>query len=760
MTEVSVEQKTPHDFVLNEKQAAKVETPFEKTMNRYPSAVLVAELVNDMESMPLLWRFAGTIHLLAIVSIVAYFNDGAPIDLAQVQKDAKLLEKANSHEVNSSASGDQKNVDTSVPQTFEVPRGKTAFKKFFHACRRVNPLYCILPMSFVSILICLDLASNVLKKSPHLHSLWKHAYATMARNFADPRWIRDFSLDIRPLILTWLCLVPPIGIFLSLCNACNTIFKSITQKKETGQIGLVRTDDCLVIRQQVDEKRHAPQEFYNSIWFNPVVALPYLLAVPTSITLTIYFRLGIDTLLGNPSSSPHFHTVFVIIGLYIYGLAWCLSTLFFRSYFTFCWNFTSPEYDLEVYPDRIKKLPVKGWFLDFMRLATREPASQILWTDVCSVKYNSGRLPATEIKPEVPLFVVLRKVALLFESLATKMEIHNDFLEIKSSLGGVINVRLWELTSAEKLKLFESIRLNCPSLHLDEAVQEALVGSSVLREPQYTQIWFDVLTATRESHREGHLNVGQSLKNDTYKIKSTLASGGQAVIYLAEDPCGTDVVLKEFQLTPGESFGAKIESAKNFENESAILGQLSHERIVKMLDMFYENGRIYIVLEHVEGKTLRQIIEASGRLRGSEIQNLCKQMCSILSYLHQQEPAVVHRDFTPDNIILQPTGELKLIDFSVAERKKKKESIECAGKHSYTPPEQFAGDACVQSDIYALGATLYFLATGSDPVPISVSRIPGEEEQQLSQIIARCTQLDLAERYTDVKWILNELDAD
>jgi serine/threonine protein kinase len=114
-------------------------------------------------------------------------------------------------------------------------------------------------------------------------------------------------------------------------------------------------------------------------------------------------------------------------------------------------------------------------------------------------------------------------------------------------------------------------------------------------------------------------------------------------------------------------------------------------------------------------------------------------MCDILKYLHSQEPPVVHRDFTPDNIILQPDGRLKLIDFSVAQHKKDPNSSDCGGKHSYTPPEQFRGAASPQSDRYALGATLYFLATGIYPVPISTSHLPATDSEStniLNKIIS------------------------
>lgn len=709
---------------------------------RQASGRLLFALGEEFSSMPLAWRFASSFHMLAILGIIGYFNDDNPINLDDVLLDG------------------QKELGTA---NLDVPHGIDAIRKYFNAGKKLNPLYVLPPIFFVTTLIILDKLSKPLIKSKTMSAFWTHAYASIAKNFSDHRWIRDFTLDVRPLLLTWACLLPPVGISLMLLNTACTIFRSFAKEQMNSSLPIEASlDKCISLRQQIDNSSKKPREFYNSTWFNPALALPYICALPTVITMCIYYNLGIDALLGFPSIDPRFHTVFVVIGLYIYGLSACLTVLFMRSYFAFCWNFTSTEYDLELYSDRIKKLPIKGWFTDFLRLAARDPGTQILWKDVSSIKFRSGKLKIDNSKRDIEMLQVLRKVAYFYESLANKMDIHNDYLEITNAYGRTIEVRLWELSAADKLKLFEVIRKHCPSVYLDETVQQALVGSSVMLEPQYTQIWFEVLAGREEVQaKQGQLVNGQVLKEGKYTVSSTITSGGQAVLYQAKDSHSRTVVLKEFQLTPGESFGAKIESAKDFENESAILGQLSHESIVKMLDMFYEGGRVYIVLEHVEGRTLRQIVSEDGVLVEEQILNLCQQMCSILQYLHEQNPPVVHRDFTPDNIILQPNGKIKLIDFSVAERRRKKTS-DCAGKHAYTPPEQFAGNATIQSDIYALGATLYYLAAGNDPTPISTSLLPEhlfKSMSKLSHLIQKCTQLDLLDRYESIEWVRNDLSS-
>jgi serine/threonine protein kinase len=127
-------------------------------------------------------------------------------------------------------------------------------------------------------------------------------------------------------------------------------------------------------------------------------------------------------------------------------------------------------------------------------------------------------------------------------------------------------------------------------------------------------------------------------------------------------------------------------------------------------------------------------------------------MCEILSYMHAQTPPVIHRDFTPENLMFSSDGMLRLIDFNVAQQLDSTTTRTIAGKHAFIPPEQFRGTATVQSDIYAAGATLFYLLTGQEPEPISVSHPKTVEEsvsEEMDETVARATALDVALRYSD-----------
>lgn len=698
----------------------------------------VKSLLHDYGAMPLPQQILSLVHMIWILPLILYFSDHAGFSISSLAQHA-----------------DESDV---TPASLRECRDEsiTNWKSCLSAARHVNPLYAVPAVCLASLLAILNAASPLTLQSPALQKCWRQVYEGFTANLSDPRWIRDLALDVRPLLMTWGCLVPPITICFMLSHFIRSSFNSLFQKVRQQENPAFA--NCLRIRQNIDRSREPERvSFFHSPWFVPAALIPFIFGIPGAISHYLFFHLHVNDLLQHPEAQPHAASLGWLV-FYWYPLGACLSALFFRSYFTFAWNFVSTEYDVEVYSDVVKSLPIKGWFADFMTMRAYHSPSQIHWNEVKSIKYETTRIKADVSSTESSFVSVITKLVRIFESVASKLEIHGEYLSIKSDTR-TISLNLWEMTSEQKAKLFQTIRASAPFVPLDPSVQEALVGSSILKDPQYTEIWFSVFNDNSTGTREGELTAGQILRDGEYCVSAKIASGGQAVIYSGEQKDGRKVVLKEFQLSQGESLEATVESAKFFESESSILGQLKHPMIVQMLDMFYEQGRVYLVLEHVDGQSLRQHVQTYGPMNEARALSIGEQLCTILQYMHAQEPPVVHRDFTPDNIILRADGTIKLIDFSVAQRKQSgKPSTDCAGKHSYTPPEQFRGAACPQSDIYALGATLYFLATGSDPVPISNSRLP-DAGSLLSRVVETATQLELADRYESAEWALNEIRA-
>jgi outer membrane protein assembly factor BamB len=154
----------------------------------------------------------------------------------------------------------------------------------------------------------------------------------------------------------------------------------------------------------------------------------------------------------------------------------------------------------------------------------------------------------------------------------------------------------------------------------------------------------------------------------------------------------------------------------NFEREANILASLNHPAIPKIFDYFTEDTRSYLVLEYVEGETLEDLLEQEGRpFPEHRVVEWAIQVCRVLDYLHTRTPPVVFRDIKPANIMVNPAGQVVLIDFGIAKVFSTEQRNTMIGTEGYSPPEQYRGMAEPRGDIYALGASMHHLLTGSDP---------------------------------------------
>jgi serine/threonine-protein kinase len=315
--------------------------------------------------------------------------------------------------------------------------------------------------------------------------------------------------------------------------------------------------------------------------------------------------------------------------------------------------------------------------------------------------------------------------------------------KFKLSLSGISN--------DNRDRLLKSIERFAPDCEIDSPVSEALCPR---QQKSYTELWMQSLAAPPERKNLEPLTCGLTLHEGKYEVIKKLGVGGQGMAYLCQDRSNLEqhaqahVVLKETILPLYVEQSVRQQALERFQQEAEMLGQLDSDCIVRLVDYFIEDHRGYLVLEHIEGKTLRQLVEEQGSVSESQGLDLAVQMCEILAYLHGQK--IIHRDFTPDNLILNHQGKLRLIDFNVAQSAESGSTGTIVGKHSFLPPEQFRGKPTFSSDLYAMGATLFFITTGQDPEPISQSRpsdkLP-EISAEFSEMVARCTELDQKKRY-------------
>jgi tRNA A-37 threonylcarbamoyl transferase component Bud32 len=338
------------------------------------------------------------------------------------------------------------------------------------------------------------------------------------------------------------------------------------------------------------------------------------------------------------------------------------------------------------------------------------------------------------------------------ESDGTTLTTTTENYPIKLQLGSIATIE-------DRHKLLKAIEYWGAEVPRDAQLIDVLTPA---QDDSYTELWLQALSAPPKRERLTPISEGALLLNGKYSVSGQLGVGGQGTAYLARRVSdNSDVVLKEFILPVYVDVNVRRQALESMQHEAAMLKRMDSPRVVKLIEFFVEDHRGYLVLERIDGLSLRRVIEEEGRMSEERVRELAVQMCSILTYLHSLSPPVVHRDFTPDNLILGKDGILKLVDFNVAQQTESTATGTVVGKHAYLPPEQFRGRPTPQSDIYALGATLVYLLTGEDPEPITCSHPILQREDissELDQIVARATALDTTKRYATIENMALDLE--
>ncbi len=215
-----------------------------------------------------------------------------------------------------------------------------------------------------------------------------------------------------------------------------------------------------------------------------------------------------------------------------------------------------------------------------------------------------------------------------------------------------------------------------------------------------------------------------------YHIQRIIGVGGMAIVYEA-----IDIVLNRtvaFKMLKDEMSDDE-ESVKRFINESKAVSMLSHPNIVKIFDVSVNTRMKYIVMERIEGITLKSYMQKKGALSTDEVLSYTEQVLKALEHAHSK--GIVHRDIKPQNILLLKNGRVKVTDFGIAVLPSSKESPngKAIGTVYYISPEQVNGrETDARSDLYSLGIMMYEMATGTLPfnadTPISVALMQVREQ--------------------------------
>ncbi len=269
-------------------------------------------------------------------------------------------------------------------------------------------------------------------------------------------------------------------------------------------------------------------------------------------------------------------------------------------------------------------------------------------------------------------------------------------------------------------------------------------------------------------------NLAGSILNDRYDVLTKIGAGGMAMVYKAHDKVlDRDVAIKILR----ENFEEKQEIVSNFIKEARSSASLVHPNVVSVYDVCEQDGLNYMVMELVDGITLKEYIKKHPRLPWQEACDYAIQIGQGIQAAHER--GIIHRDIKPQNIIMAPGGVLKVTDFGIAKAMETDKTIAggtALGSVHYISPEQARGGYTdFRSDIYSLGIVLYEMLAGRVPFdgdsPVSVALMHIEEEPinvkcvnmdipaDLAYVTMKAMSRDQAKRYLTMQDLLEDLRA-
>lgn len=263
------------------------------------------------------------------------------------------------------------------------------------------------------------------------------------------------------------------------------------------------------------------------------------------------------------------------------------------------------------------------------------------------------------------------------------------------------------------------------------------------------------------------------LLNDRYEIKDTVGGGGMANVYLARDTIlDRDVAIKALRM----EYANDEEFIARFRREAHSATSLSHPNIVSIYDVGEEEDLYYMVMEYVDGMTLKKYIQTNGPVPVEKALDVMRQLT--LAITHAHDNGIVHRDIKPQNILIHHNGQVKVTDFGIAmalSATSLTQTNSVLGSVHYLSPEQARGGmATKKSDIYSLGIVLFEMLTGRLPfsgqsaVSIALKHLQSETPsikrwnptvpQSVENVVLKATAKDPFHRYSQISELADDLE--
>lgn len=267
-------------------------------------------------------------------------------------------------------------------------------------------------------------------------------------------------------------------------------------------------------------------------------------------------------------------------------------------------------------------------------------------------------------------------------------------------------------------------------------------------------------------------NIGKRL-DGRYEITELIGIGGMADVYKAMDIVDKKVVAVKILKN---EFANNDDFVRRFRNESKAIAVLSHPNIVKIFDVGFTEKMQFIVMEYIDGITLKEFMEQQGVLKWKDAVFFIIQILRALQHAHDR--GIVHRDIKPQNIMLFPDGTIKVMDFGIARfarEEGKTLSDKAIGSVHYISPEQAKGDVTDEkSDIYSIGIMLYEMLTGRKPfdgdTPVAIALMHMQNKAKppravndaipegLEEIVLRAMQKEAARRYQSASEMIHDIE--
>lgn len=267
-------------------------------------------------------------------------------------------------------------------------------------------------------------------------------------------------------------------------------------------------------------------------------------------------------------------------------------------------------------------------------------------------------------------------------------------------------------------------------------------------------------------------NLTGTLLDGRYELQEVIGEGGMAVVYKAMDNRLNRLVAVKIMR---DEMAADEEFKRRFCAESQAVAMLSHSNIVAVYDVSQSEEREYIVMELIEGITLKQYLEKKGAIGWRETVHFSKQIARALAHAHER--CIIHRDIKPQNIMLLRDGTIKVADFGIAalENEATESNGQAIGSIHYIAPEQAKGELPnARSDVYSLGIVMYEMLTGKQPYtgetiaeiafkhieanPVPPHEIVSDFPPELETIIMKAMNPNVSDRYGSAEELLSDLD--